>query len=272
MSSHTLAANNLVCGFKDVPGGKHKVRRVARLDSLSVQSGEIVVLAGPNGAGKSTTVKTLARQLPPLSGAVTIDGNPVSELSARELARQLAYVGQTLDPLCELTVSDFVMLGRNPHQNWWSWDTSPADREEVAQALAATGMSDLRARSLAELSGGERQRAAIACACAQKASFLLLDEPAAHLDLKHQVSLLDLLRRLRDQGLGIVLVLHDLSMIARIADRVVLLRKPADSESIVHAQGAYSHVLTPATLKEVFEVDIAVTKDPTSGLPAYLPL
>ncbi|HEY9778205.1 MAG TPA: ABC transporter ATP-binding protein [Planktothrix sp.] len=235
-----------------------------------VSGGEIVVIAGPNGVGKSTIVKVLSRQLKPMEGNVFFNGNDVWKMTPMEFARQVAYVPQSMETGHDMTVEEIVMLGRNPHQNWWQWYGSQSDRDAVDAALAATELSGLRSKSLAELSGGERQRAAIATALAQDPAFMLLDEPTAHLDFRHQLELVSLLQSLRDKkGIGCLLVLHDLNLIARAADRVVLLQKQPGAPSKIAATGAPPAVLTRENLQRVFEVEVQIHTDPESGETFY---
>lgn len=262
--SKELRAENLHVGW-----GKHAV---AVLSELKVQPGEIVVLAGPNGVGKSTAVKTLARQVPPLSGRATIDGADVATMSSREFARLIAYVPQIIEPPRAMLVEEMVSLGRYPHQTWWSWESSPADKAAVESAMEATETSHLRERPVSLLSGGERQRVAIAIALAQQTPFVLLDEPTAHLDFKHQMQLLQLLSKLREDGLGMLVVLHDLNLISRIADRVVLLEKPSEAPSRIAASGTAHEVLTEEILRRVYEVTVAIHRDAQTGITTYTPL
>lgn len=247
-------------------------RVVAVLPELVVEGGQIVVLAGPNGAGKSTALKTIARQNKSIGGSATISGADLFGLTHREFAQKLAYVPQLIEAPRGLTVYDLVLLGRNPHQTWWSWETSPVDRDAVQQALDQTEMSELSGRYVTDLSGGERQRAAIAMALAQQTPFLLLDEPTAHLDFKHQMQLLSLLARLKEQNLGVLLVLHDLNLIGRIADQVVLLEKPAHGPSTIAASGTPESVLTETILQKVYEVAVAISVDAHTGIKTYTPL
>lgn len=262
--SRVLQARELQVGWLACP--------VATLNELTVKEGEVVVLAGPNGAGKSTAVKTLARQVVPLSGSVTIDGVNLLAMSHRDFARHVAYVPQIIEPPKAILVRDMVMLGRYAHQAWWSWETSPDDRAAAEEAMKATEIMDLRDRTVSLLSGGERQRVAVAMALAQQTPFLLLDEPTAHLDFKHQMQLLNLVARLKAEGLGLLLVLHDLNLISRVADRVVLLEKPAGAPSSIAASGAANDVLTEEILQRVYEVAVAIHRDAKTGLTTFTPL
>lgn len=264
MEALTLQANNLDAGFA--------ARVVLAQASIQLSAGEIVAVGGPNGAGKSTLIKTMARQLKPISGNVTIGGAEIWSQSPAEFARQLAYVPQSFDGNLELTVEEMVMLGRNPHQKWWQWQPSEKDRESSSKALQACEIGDMKDKLLSQLSGGEKQRAAIATALAQEPKFLLLDEPTSNLDFKHQLDLLRMLHQLRSQGLGIMLVLHDLNMMAKVADRVVLVEKLASSEpSRIAFDGKAEEILTSENLKRIFEIDIQPIKDPVSGETHFNP-
>ena len=259
-----LRANALKVGWSG--------REIALLDELSVRAGEVVVLAGPNGAGKSTALKTLARQISPMSGSVTIGGANLFQMPQREFAQKIAYVPQLLEPPKLMSVREMVMLGRFAHQRWWSWEISAQDRDAAQQAMEATEVAGFAERPVSMLSGGERQRVAIAMALAQQTPFIFLDEPTAHLDFKHQMQLLRLVSRLRDEGLGLLLVLHDLNLISRVADKVVLLQKPPDAPSSIAASGAADEVLTMEVLKRVYEVTVAIHRDTASGITMYTPL
>ena len=167
---------------------------------------QIVAVAGPNGAGKSTLIKTMARQLKPLTGTVELNGKNIWTISTQEYAGKVAYVPQDIEASTELSVEQMVMLGRNPHQKWWQWYGANSDTDAVNKALNDTEMEKLRGKPICQLSGGERQRAALATALAQEPIFMFLDEPTSHLDFKHQIELLALLKRLRANGLGIMIV------------------------------------------------------------------
>lgn len=260
----SLAAIELSVGFP------HKL--IAEALDINIAKGQISVIAGPNGAGKSTLIKTLARQLAPLKGQVMLDGINIATLSASQFARTVAYVPQLLELEQNLTVSELVMLGRNPHQAWWSWSASKDDRQAVSKALELTGTTKLSKSYLSSLSGGERQRAIIACALAQNAQFILLDEPTAHLDFRHQLELSCLLKELCNQHLGILVVLHDLNLIAQLAHQVFLLDQTANGISHIVASGTPEAVLEPNILRQVYQVEVSICVDEASGSRVYTPM
>jgi iron complex transport system ATP-binding protein len=252
-------------------------RVVAQLPEVAVISGQILAIAGGNGVGKSTLIKTLARQLAPLQGRVLLNEQDIHRLPARFFAQQVAYVPQLIETPEGMTVQEMVNLGRNPHQIWWSWRTARQDQEAVERALRFTETVSLRNSLVGCLSGGERQRVALALALAQESRLLLLDEPTAHLDFKHQLDLVELLLSLRSEGLGFAIVLHDLNLIARLADRVLLLNSSDRNGStggagVVAAYGTTDEVLNVDTLRAVYGVDVAINEDPGSGLKTYVPI
>ena len=255
-----LEADRLSAGYRERPA----VRAV----SLAAEPGCVLVLAGPNGAGKTTLLKALARLLRPRHGRVLLEGRSAWELPHRQVARWVAFVPQQETPAWELTVEEVVALGRLPHRQAWWRRAEVVDTEAVEQALQATGLAALRHRPVGELSGGEQRRVALARALAQRPRVLLLDEPTAHLDMGHAVSLLALLRRLaRQHGLAVVASLHDLNQAAWVADRVALLH---GGELV--ALGPPGQVLTEPNLLRVFGVPCRVLRHPPDGLPLVVPL
>jgi iron complex transport system ATP-binding protein len=233
--------------------------------SLSIPPGQITAMIGANGSGKSTLLRGLARLLKPKAGSVLLDGKSISGLSSKTLARNLGLLSQA--PLAPqgLLVEDLVARGRYPHQRLFrQW--SKEDAAAVDRALAASGITDLRARLVDELSGGQRQRAWIALALAQEAPIMLLDEPTTYLDLAHQGEVLDLIAALnRDQGRTIIMVLHDINQACRYADHVIALR---DGEC--HAAGPPTQVVTERLIRDVFDTPCRVIEDPITRTPLVL--
>jgi cobalamin transport system ATP-binding protein len=230
--------------------------------SVTVEGGEIFGVIGPNASGKTTLIRLLSRVLVPAQGEILIAGRPLGALARAEVARDVAVVPQDVPQGFPFTVEELVLMGRYPHSPRRLFE-SDEDREHAREALAATGVLDLRGERLDRLSGGERQRVMLARALAQRPRLLVLDEPTAHLDLRHQVECVGLLRRLnRESGLGIVLVSHDLNMAAEICDRLLLL----DGGAAVGV-GTPKVVLTEATLEAVYGCRIAVDTQSGTGRP-----
>ena len=231
--------------------------------SLAVAEGEWLGILGPNGSGKTTLLRTLSGYLPARAGHVLIEGRPVAAYGARERALRLAAVGSGFTAEVPLTVAEYVALGRTPHlAGPWGRERA-GDWEAVRAALERVGVAGLAGRPVAELSAGERQRVVLARALAQEPRILLLDEPTSHLDIGHQVEVMDLLDRLRRSlGLTLVAVLHDLNLAALYCDRLLLLR-----EGRVLAAGSPAEVLTPARLREAYGCDVLVQRHPVAGVP-----
>ena len=233
--------------------------------SMSLREGELCALLGPNGAGKSTLVRLVAGLMEARVGELRIEGVAASELSRTERAQKIAVVPQRSEVSLGFTVAEVVAMGRAPHQGALL-RTTHADREAVARALATCELEDLRHRPVAELSGGEQKRVHIARALAQQAPILLLDEAAAHLDLRHNIALHRLIREeVRARKLACLAAMHDLSAAAHYADRVVLLKDGA-----VLADGTVDEVMTAELLGRCFEVDIEVGRAPR-GARYFLP-
>lgn len=227
--------------------------------NLSVADGEILAIVGPNGAGKSTLLRAIAGALRPQKGVVYLDFRNVREFSVRERARILAMVEQGMVPSFDFTVRELVEFGRIPHKGRFSgW--SAQDEAAVERALQLTGLANMAHRRWSELSGGERQRALLAMAFAQEPKVLVLDEPTAHLDIAHQIELMQLVTAWAEKGMTVIMALHDLNLAAAFAHRLVLL-----SQGRIVAQGKPQEVLVPSILREVFGQDALVRVNPYTG-------
>lgn len=239
---------------------------IGNLD-LEIGEGRITAIVGANACGKSTLLRGLARLLKPRGGAVLLDGQEIARLPTREVAKRLGLLPQAPVAPEGLTVEDLVARGRYPHQSFlrqWSRE----DQGQVEWALQATACTPLRRRALDELSGGQRQRAWIAMALAQDTGVLLLDEPTTYLDLAHQIDVLDLVARLHvERGRTVVVVLHDLNLAARYAQRLVAMK-----DGVLVASGPPAEVLTEALLAEVFDLEARVLTDPVAGTPLVVPV
>ena len=233
--------------------------------SLALANGELVALLGPNGSGKTTLVRVALGLYEPQGGQATILGRAARAWTRRELARVVGVVSQREDNLFPQRVRDTVRLGRYPHLGPWGGERD-ADRQAVERALERCDVADLADRWLWTLSGGEYQRVRIARALAQEPRLLVLDEPTASLDVRHEMELFQLVRRLVDtEGLGALLVTHDVNLASRFADRVALLARGA-----LAAAGPPVDVLRQEIAESVFGWPIAVSS--FEGRPQLTPL
>lgn len=223
---------------------------------FDVHPGEILTVLGPNGSGKSTLLKTISGVLSPQHGAVYVDGDEVARLSPNDLARRIAALEQDHSLGFDFTVRELVEWGRVPYRGRMTrWRQS--DETAVQAAIASTCLAPLVDRPVRELSGGEAQRAFLALALAQEPEILLLDEPTAHLDLRHQIEILGLARSLADGGLTVVVAIHDLNLALRYADRVAVLQ-----DGYLVASGPSRQVLTEALIGDVWEVNVRIRDEP----------
>jgi iron complex transport system ATP-binding protein len=254
-----LAADDVTLAY-----GDHVV--VRDLD-LQLTEGSFTAIVGPNGCGKSTLLRALGRLMRPAGGQVLLDGQAIARTPTREVARLLGLLPQAPVAPEGLTVADLVARGRHPHQSWlrqWSRD----DEAVVGEALAWTDMADVADRPVDELSGGQRQRAWISMALAQGTDLLLLDEPTTYLDLSHQIDVLELVGRLHaERGRTVVVVLHDLNLAARYAQRLVAMKDGA-----LVASGTPEEVLTEQLLADVFDLEARILTDPVAGTPMVVPV
>ena len=244
-------------GLKVALGGREVLHGI----DLDVAAGRWTCVVGPNGAGKSTLLKALAGLLP-AQGDVHLLGQSLHAMARRERARQLSWLGQGESASLDLRVSDVVMLGRLPHQDWLA-APSMQDHAMVQAALKATQAWDWRERSVGELSGGERQRVLLARAMAGNAAVMLMDEPLANLDPPHQVDWLEQVQCLKAQGTTVVSVLHEIGM-ALHADDVVVMQQGR----VVH-HGACGDEATRNAIETVFDQRIRIL--PVEGQWVVLP-
>lgn len=233
--------------------------------TLSVAPGELVGIVGPNGSGKTTLLRLVLGVLRPTAGAVEVAGQPVGRWSRRGLARLVGVVAQREEPMFPLRVDQTVLFGRYPHLGPLGAPRRH-DLEAVQNALDRCDVADLAERWVDTLSGGEWQRVRIARALAQEPKALVLDEATANLDIRHEMEVFELAARLvRQEGIAAIVVTHHVNLVARYADRIVVMDRGA-----ARASGRPGDVLRKEILEEVFEWPVAVTQ--WGGVPQYVPL
>jgi len=253
--------------FSDVVVRYPRAERPA-VDGVSFEAGRgaITALVGPNGSGKSTLVGALLRLQERAQGTIAIDGMSLDSLDRRAFARRVAVVTQREALVFPLPVREYVALGRYPHEGAWR-AAGPDDAAAIDRAIALAGVEPLADRRTHELSGGEWQRVRIARALAQGGQALVLDEPTTFLDIAHEMAMFELFARLAHDGMAVLLVSHQLNLVARFADQMVLLDRGR-----VAAAGAPSAVMQASVLEPVYDWPLVVTHDPAVGAPALLPL
>ena len=221
--------------------------------SLALAPRAVTAIVGPNGAGKSTLLETLAGLRRPDAGAVDLDGAPLLGMKPRERARRVGFLPQTPEVAWAVTVRTFVGLGRTAYTG--PWGLGREDHEAVEAAMSAAGVSDFAERVVTTLSGGERARVFVARALAGQPAWLLADEPLTGLDPGHALDALALFRGLAEQGSGVVVTLHDLSLAARVADRVVVL-----AQGRIVADGPPESCLAPEVLRAAYGVEAVIVQ------------
>lgn len=253
----SLSLDRIAFRFEDAP--------VLQGVSLELSPGSLLGLVGPNGSGKTTLLRLAAGLLKPTRGRVILDGEPMERMSRGEIARRLALLPQNPNLPPSFTAWEVVMMGRTPFLGFLSREGA-ADRAIVGRAMEMARCRHLAERRMEELSGGERQRVIMARALAQQPEVLLLDEPTTHMDLQHQIAVVELVAELVRGGLAALGVFHDLNLAACYCTCLAVL-----SQGRLVAVGTPEEVLTPELLSEVFQVELCLTSHPEGGMPAVLP-
>ncbi|HMB15908.1 MAG TPA: ABC transporter ATP-binding protein [Pelovirga sp.] len=256
-----IQANNLHFAFERTP--------IFNGLDLHIEHGEILSIIGPNGCGKSTLLRLLRGHLRPYTGDICWNNIPLTKMSFRNLARQVAMVPQTTHVDFPFTVHEMVAMGRYPHRQGLLSLAGNGDDKAIQEALALTDVLELAARQVTQLSGGELQRVLLARALAQNTPVLFLDEATSHLDIDHRLELAELLVRLnREQDKTIVQISHDLDLAAAISRRILML----SSHGEIVALGTPQQVMTATNLHRLFRVDLRVETNPYTGTPQITPL
>lgn len=253
MSHAAVAVQAIVCRYDAIPA----------LDgvTLEVSPGEFVGIVGPNGSGKTTLLRAIDALLVPQLGSVLLEGRDLSALSPRHVAAAVAGVPQQSHSSFGFTAFDVVLMGRSPHLPPLAKEGS-RDLAVAREAMDRTRTWHLRDRQVDALSGGERQRVLLARALAQEPRVLLLDEPTAHLDIRYQLEMMDVVRGLNAEGLTVIAALHDLNLASQYCERLVLLQ-----EGRIAGMGTPGEVLTPQRLEAVYGAQVMVRPHPATGRP-----
>ncbi|MDR9829001.1 ABC transporter ATP-binding protein [Vibrio sp. FNV 38] len=233
-------------------------RKILDIPSLDIPTDKVTVILGHNGSGKSTLVNMLAGQTQPDIGSIALNGHDVSTFSAKALAKQVAFLPQSLPQASGLTVKELVKLGRYPWRGVFG-RFNHSDHEIIEQAMQSTQVSEYAEHYAEKLSGGERQRAWISMLIAQQSPVLILDEPTSALDVHHQYQVLDLLKYLNtEHGKGVLIILHDLNLTLRFADHIIALKSGKIAFS-----GSKDQILNEQVLTDLYHTSIKLIDHPT---------
>lgn len=227
-------------------------RHILKHINIDAFPGQVLGLIGANGSGKSTLLKSMIGLLPANSGTIWVEGTPLHSIPARDSAKKIAYMGQENECQWPLQVRDVVALGRMPHQGTWSQKRSAKDEACIEAAMEAVDISHLQNRTVTRLSGGERRRVLLARALAGEPKLLLADEPTSGLDPYHQLQLMELFRKQAEKGIGIIVVIHELTLASRFCDRIVLLKSGK-----ILSDGSPSTVLSQTNLETGYNIQVA---------------
>ena len=253
-----LEIRNLTCGYD--------AKFILQDINFKIEEKEFVGIIGPNGSGKTTLLRAITKIIRPQNGSIIFEGEDLESLSFRELAKRIACVTQNWETDLKMTVEEFVLLGRIPHLKKWQFLETNVDEEVAKKSMSLTDTFKFKDRPLESLSAGERQLVVTARALTQEPKLLLLDEPTSHLDIAHQVQILDLIKRLnKKNGLTVMIVLHDLNLASEYCERLVLLDK-----GFIHKIGKPEEVLTYSIIEEVYNTIVVVEKNPISFRPYIL--
>lgn len=240
--------------------------RVLRNITFAIETGDFVGVIGPNGTGKTTLLNLIDGILRPQEGTIRIHGIPVHQMKRDDLARIVAVVPQESPMIFPFKVQEVVLMGRAPHLGNWRFE-GEKDFEIVNRAMQMTDTTALALRSMNRLSGGERQRVLIARALAQEPRLMLLDEPTASLDIRHQVEFFNLIKMLNTtQGLTVIAVTHDINLASLYCNRIILLK-----DGCIRVAGRPAEVITEEHIQAVYETPVMVDRHPIIELPRVTP-
>jgi len=246
--------NNFSCGY---PG-----RFVLDNICFEIEKGQFVGIIGPNGSGKTTLFKGISGELPTMSGSSMLSGEHIQKMNLRAKAQNIAVVTQNIE-VGNMTVEEYVLMGRMPYRKQFQFFETADDFSIAEKYIQLTGISELRDKNMNALSGGEQQLAGIARALVQEPQLLLLDEPTSHLDITHQVQILNLIRRLSENlGLTVLMIIHDLNLAGEYCDTLIMMQKGA-----IRKKGTPHEVLNYEDIEAVYDTVVITRTNPVSGKP-----
>jgi iron complex transport system ATP-binding protein len=249
-----LQVQHFQCGY----GKKFQLSDV----TFHVVRGRFTGIIGPNGSGKTTLFRGITGELATEAGSIMLDGKDIKHFSQKERARNMAIVTQEIDNAA-ITVEDYVLMGRMPYHGPLQFFETEKDHEIAQKYLKLTDTYSLKDKHLYQLSGGEKQLAAIARALTQEPKLLLLDEPTSHLDITHQVQVLNLIQRLNNEmGLTVLMIIHDLNLAGEYCDNLLMM-----NNGHIHISGDPEKVLNYKTIEEVYQTVVVTKTNPMSGKP-----
>jgi iron complex transport system ATP-binding protein len=255
MTNNHLTLENMSCGY----GKDFNLEQI----SFSVKKGVFAGIIGPNGSGKTTLFKGISGSLPVKKGQLLLNEQNLKNLNIRQKAKKIAVVSQFPDA-ADITVTDYVLMGRLPYRKAFQFFETEEDRAIAEKFMNLTGITSYKDKPMSQLSGGEQQLAAIAQALTQEPELLLLDEPTSHLDITHQVQILNLIQRLnKENGLSVLMIIHDLNLASEYCDYLIMMDKGK-----IHTQGIPELVLNYENIEKVYNTVVITQKNPLSGKPA----
>lgn len=233
---------------------------------LSITQGKVTTLIGANGCGKSTLFNLITKNLRPQRGEIRLEGKDISHVKLKDFARQVAIVHQYNTAPADISVEKLVAFGRTPYHGFGSLSNSDEDEEKIKRALEITNTEKLKDKAVAQLSGGQKQRVWIAMALAQDTKILFLDEPTTYLDIRYQLQILKLVRKLNEEyGMTVIMVLHDINQSLYYSDEIVAMK-----DGRITAQGKPEEIITSELIKNVYDVELGISA--VNGKPFVLPV
>lgn len=233
---------------------------------LSIKQGKVTTLIGANGCGKSTLFNLITKNLRPQRGEIRLEGKDISQVKLKDFARQVAIVHQYNTAPADISVEKLVAFGRTPYHGFGSLSNSEEDEEKIMRALEITNTEKLKDKAVAQLSGGQKQRVWIAMALAQDTKILFLDEPTTYLDIRYQLQILKLVRKLNEEyGMTVIMVLHDINQSLYYSDEIVAMK-----DGRITAQGKPEEIITSKLIKNVYDVELGISA--VNGKPFVLPV